>query len=621
MPMTGWGRFRAFVPSRVTLAAVLTWLVALPLGIMGVHRYDLNPLTTQGVAAPVAYALLAGIVLVGLSLVIHAEWLSGVAAGLFAAWCGITVAANLVGTPFGYGSMSGDAGRMSALVTHFSTTWLPSDAADPDLPPEYPPLYPMLVGRVAALTGRQAWGLLGTSQALLIAASVLVAFLLWRRLVPANVALALSGTVFVGLLEPSKANEVFALSMFLPLLLATFAPPKGVRALNPVIAGLLFGLMVPLYPNFLMFGLLGIALMLFVGWRGADPARAYLVHAGITVGIAALMSAWYLGPLIVAYSQGKTQVVADQFKSAALANEQLQLLGSTSILLFALQVIGAAGVVALWRRAWWARPVGLLLAGVLIVKGVMLLRFVMTGHSFLLLYVPYLFRFAAAAAGVLTLTELWRLRGAGLLERLGAPRRLSGVIAVAALIGVIAQTSWAMWLPAPAGFRDVNGGRTSTEEITNATRAHMEHLPDGSLPRYPALTMTPGLPAEQIYRLIDADLGKKADPVVLASDQRVFSFRAFRNYLPPSRESSNALTRWDDRKDVVEGIAAITNADQMSRALGDTEFGPIDVLVLQARSGQWFWRSVTFSKTAFDGPQFSVHSGLPGGYAVITRRS
>ena len=39
---------------------------------------------------------------------------------------------------------------MSALAMHFSTTWHPSDAADPALPPEYPPLYPMLVGRVAA---------------------------------------------------------------------------------------------------------------------------------------------------------------------------------------------------------------------------------------------------------------------------------------------------------------------------------------------------------------------------------------------------------------------------------------------------------------------------------------
>lgn len=142
MQMTKQGRLRAFVPSWVTLAAVSTWLVALPLGIFFVRRIGLNPLTTQGVAAPVAYALLAGIVLVGLALVVHAEWLTGVAAGLFAAWCGITVAANLVGTPFGYGSMGGDSGRMSALVTHFSTTWLSSDAADPDLPPEYPPSIP-----------------------------------------------------------------------------------------------------------------------------------------------------------------------------------------------------------------------------------------------------------------------------------------------------------------------------------------------------------------------------------------------------------------------------------------------------------------------------------------------
>lgn len=620
MSLTAWGRFRAPVPSGVTVAAVLTWLVALPLGILGVRRFDLNPLTTQGVAAPVAYALLAGIVLVGLSLVIHAEWLTGVAAGLFAAWCGITVAANLVGTSYGYGSMTGDAGRMSALVTHFSTTWVPSDAADPDLPPEYPPLYPMLVGRVAALSGRQAWSLLGTSQALLIAASVLMAFLLWRRLVPTPIALALSGTVFVGLHEPSKANEIFALSVFLPLLLASFAPPKGVRAINPVLAGVLFGLMVPLYPNFLMFGLLGTGLILFVGWRGAEPARAYLVHAGITVGIAALLASWYLGPLIFAYAQGETQVVADQFKSGALAREQLQLLGGDSILLFALQLVGAVGIVALWRRAWWARPMGLLLAGVLIVKSVMLLRFVITSHSFLLLYVPYLVRFAAAAAGVLTLWELWRLTSPRLLDRLGAPRRLAGVMVLAALIGVIAQYSWALWLPTPAGSRDANGTSLSTEKITNSARAHMEYLPDGSPPRYPSITMTPGLPATQIYRLIDADLGKEVDPVVLTTDQRVFSFRAFRNYLPPSRESSNALTRWDDRKVVVERVAAIADADQMARALGDTEFGPIDVLVLQTKSGQWMWRNVTFSKASFEDPRFSVHTGLPGGYVVITRK-
>ncbi len=539
---------------------------------------------------------------------------------MFAAWCGITVATNLVGTPFGYGSMGGDAGRMSALVTHFSTTWSPSDAADPALPPEYPPLYPMLVGRMAALTGHQAWSLLGWAQVVFISASILAAFLLWSRLVPAPVAVALSGTVLIGLNEPSKANEVFALAVFLPLVLAAFAPPKDVRALNPFLAGLAFGLMVPLYPNFLILGILGIALVMVVGWREAEEPTTYAVHAAITVGIAALLSSWYLGPLILAYSQGKTQVVADLFKSGVLAGGQFQLFATSSVLLFGLQMAGAVGIVTLWRRAWWARPMGLLLAGVLVVKAVMLLRFVVTSHSFMLLYVPYLVRFAVAAAGVLTLWEVWRLRGSGLLERLGAPRRLTGIVAVAALVGVIAETSWAAWLPAPAGSWDANGAAASTQ-VSMASRAHMEYLPSGALPRSRARSMTPGLPATQIYRLIDTDLGTAADPVVLATDQRVFSFRAFRNYLPPARESSNALTRWDDRKQVLNRIARITNPDQMARALADTEFGPIDVLVLQFRSGRWMWRDVEFSKQAFAGPRFSTHTGLPGDYVVVTRRS
>ena len=192
---------------------------------------------------------------------------------------------------------------------------------------------------------------------------------------------------------------------------------------------------------------------------------------------------------------------------------------------------------------------------------------------------------------------------------------------LAALVGVIAQSSWAAWLAAPAGLLDANGTRASAAKVSNATRAHMELLPNGSRPAYPAITMTPGLPVTAIYALIDADLGRALDPVVLTTDQRVFSFRAFRNYLPPARESSNALTRWDDRKKVVDAIAAITNPDQMARALGSTGFGPINVLVLQAKSGRWIWRDVKFSKTAFEGPHFFVHSGLPGGYVLIIRRS
>ena len=615
-----WGPSRGYLPSSSSLAACATFLVLMPLGVVGMRAWDLNPLTSQGASAPVSVALAALVVMSALALVVRREWVAGAAAGVFAAWCGSAVAASLVGTPFGYGTMLGDAGRMSALATHFASTWVPSDAADPDLPPEYPPLYPMLVGRFAALTGREAWALLGTAQSLLIALSVLAGFLAWRRLVPAGVALALSGTVLVGLEQPSKGNEVLALSVFLPLVLGAFAVPEGRRPIHPVIAGIGFGLMVPLYPNFLMFGLLGIGLVMLVGWRTSPEPRAYLVQAAVTVGIAAVLASWYLGPLLVAYSQGRTEVVADLFKSGALANTQFALLGSRSWALFALQLTGAAGVLVLWRRAWWARPMGLLAAGLMVVKAVMLLRFVDGGHSFMLLYVPYLMRFMAAAAGVLTLWEAARLLGPVLRTRLATPPRLVGVAAVAALVGVIGASAYAgSWLVMPAGYLDANGAKASGA-TSLSTAAHAEYRPDGTRPRYPYGTMAPLFPAAQVYRDIDDELGKGADPVVLSADQRVFSFRDLRNYLPPARESSNALTLWDTRERGLREIAAIDDPARLAAALAHTDFGPVDVLVLQEKRGKLLWRNIEFSPRALAGPQFAAYRRLPGGFAVFVRK-
>lgn len=615
-----WGPSRGYLPSSSSLAACATFLVLMPLGVLGMRAWDLNPLSSQGAAAPVSVALAALVVMSALALAVRREWVAGAAAGVFAAWCGSAVAASLVGTPFGYGTMLGDAGRMSALATHFAATWVPSDAADPDLPPEYPPLYPMLVGRFAALTGREAWALLGTAQSLLIALSVLAGFLAWRRLVPAGVALALSGTVLVGLEQPSKGNEVLAMSVFLPLVLGAFAVPEGRRPIHPVIAGIGFGLMVPLYPNFLMFGLLGIGLVMLFGWRSSPQPRAYLVRAAVTVGIAAVLASWYLGPLLVAYSQGRTEVVADLFKSGALANTQFAVLGSRSWVLFALQLTGAAGVLVLWRRAWWARPMGLLAAGVLVVKAVMLLRFVDGGHSFMLLYVPYLMRFMAAAAGVLTLWEAARLLAPVVHARLATPPRLVGVAAVAALVGVIGASAYAgSWLVMPAGYLDANGAKANG--VTSlSTAAHAEYRPDGTKPRYPYGTMAPLFPAAQVYRDIDDELGKGADPVVLSADQRVFSFRDLRNYLPPARESSNALTLWDTRERGLREIAAIDDPTRLAAALAHTDFGPVDVLVLQEKQGKLLWRNIAFSPRALAEPQFAAYRGLPGGFAVFVRK-
>ena len=626
----GLGRFRAFVPSRVTLAAVLTWFVALPVGVLLVRRADLDPFTLEGAVAPLGYGIAAGLVIGLIALRVRSDVVTGVGAGLFSAWSGWAIAANLVGTPYGYGSMGGDAGRLSALATYFSTTWVPSDAADPHLPAEYPPLYPMLIGRVAAWSGREAWGLIGSFQALFVSLALLTAFVMWRRLVPAPVALALSATVLMGLSEPSKANEILALAIFIPWLLASFAPPIGTRPLNPVSAGVIGGVMVPLYPNFLISGLLGIGLMLVAGWRSSEKPRAYLIHAAIVVALSAALSSWYLWPLALEYAGGKQQVVADLWKSASVLDQSLA--GKGSVLLFGLQVVGLIGLVVLWNRAIWARALGLLFVGILIARTYMLLRFTFTGHHFLMLYIPYVLRYMTAAAGVLALWELWQVRGAGLLLRLRSPQRLVGVVALGAVVAVVGAQSWHSWLPQPAGGRNSQSGVSSdgVSLPTLATLAHAEYLPDGTAPHYPALTMNPAYPADALASAIDSELGAIAQPVVLSNDQRLFAFKAYRNYLPPDRTSSNAATRWDDRKLVVDSFALIHDPTTLAKALSKTEFGQVNVLVLYRQDDHYYtWRDVYFSANAFEGPLFSVkvvraarssQQDKPAEYVVITRK-
>ena len=602
------------------IAATATFAVLLPAGVLSVRLRDLDPLTSEGAAAPVAYALAALLVVAGLCLVVRRPWCTGVAAGVLAAWASVAVACSLVGTPYGSGAMLGDAGRMSALASYFATTWASHDAADPALPPEYPPLYPMLVGRAAALVDRPAWTLLATAQAALVGASVLAAFLLWRRLVPGGVALALSVTTWAGLSEPSKGNEILALSVFLPLVLGAFAVPDGRRPLHPVLSGVLFGLMVPLFPNFLILGLLGVGGVIVLGWRGAPNRWAYARRAGVTVGLAAALSSWYLGPLLLAYASGQPEVVADLYRSMALGQGQFALFDSSSHAVLVLQAVGALGVVLWWRAAWWAPPLGVLVVGILMAKTLMLSRFTGGGHSFLLLYTPYLLQSALSAAGVLALHEAARAWGGRVVEALGTPRPLARVIAVCAVVAVLASTTYSnAWAVRPSGVDDhrraVRSGQLSLTALS-----HTDLRPDGTAPEYPWPVLTPGFPATAAYRALSGTQPPgSAAPVVLSDDQRFFSYRWFPNYLPSKRESSSALTRWDSREAEVRRLSGITGSTGLADALRHTAFGPLDALVLRRKAKRYSFRDITFSAAALFGGSFVIRP-LADHYTLFVAR-
>jgi hypothetical protein len=616
-------RWEGWIARSPGLVAVVVWLVALPVGFAVVKVQDPNPLTVGGVTTPIVAGFLLGLVALGIALRYRATVVAGAIAGLYAAWCGTVIATALNGTPYGYGSQLGDAGRMSAMVMHFSESWAVQSVGDPSAPSEYPPLYPMLVGFVGRLFDVPAWTLLGWSQAILVSAAVLVSFLMWKRIVPVAPAFVLAAVLTLAFAEPSKANELLVLGMLIPTILATFAPlPADVKRLNPIVAGVLFGLIVPWHPSHMVLSLAGIAALMLLGWRAAEDRRAYVWRAVIVVAIAAVVSSWFTVPLAAAYLTRSSQVVADQYVSAGYPIDPLPIFfgGVPENILI---VVGLVGLAALWRLAWWARPMAVYLIALLAVEGLMFARLILEFHTFMLPYVKSLVHYTLLVNGVLVLWYVWSEVVSPRIDTVRVPRHAVGVILVAGVLASTGADAWATWMPSPRG--DANASSPVPGDPNNASLAHQEWLPDGSRPRW---AMPPGkvtkFPSDAVAATIRAQVGPGVEPTTLSYDQRLFSFYPWPNWLPPSRTSASSLLRWDDRWNELRRLARIQDPAAFASATAATEFGSIDVFVLKRqKDGNLRWTSayhdVDFTEAQF-ATAFTVTPGLPGDTVVAVRR-
>jgi hypothetical protein len=600
-----------------------------------VHRLDANPLTSAGVVLPLAFGIPVGLVVFALAALWDRAWLVGVAAGGYAAWAGTTIAAALVGTPYGSGLIAGDAGRMSALAMHFSTTWHPSDAADPNLPPEYPPLYPMVIGRVAAWTGRPAWTLLQPAQIVVTSFAVVAGFLLWRRLTSDTAAFLISSAVFTCMTEPSKGNEILSLAVYLPWLLGTFAvagpePPasrllpsvwKRPKPLHPVLSGIVIGLIVPWSPQVLFLSLLGLVLVAGYSLWVAEPAarRGVLIHWAITVGVSLVVASWFVLPLAKAYLTGHVEVVADLWLGSPLVVEPFNIINPRRIIVTLLQLAGLLGIAGQLRRVWWSAPLALYLAGVVVERAVMLIRFSASGHAFMLYYVAASIGYALVAAGVLTLVQVWSWAWPRLADRAFSVRVL-GVTLAALLVSTSAYGAWIAWAPDPRGIKD---NVTNPATAYNLSMfAHAQRLPSGRKVHYPAPKSPAMLPSNQIASFVRDALGRSARPTTISNNQAIFAFEAWPNWLMPDRVAASGLTRWDYRHGLLRNLAATTDPAAMAEGMRRLEFGPLDVMVLRVRTSgaatTWNFTDVAFQPQAFAGPQFRVSAPLDG-YVVVVR--
>jgi hypothetical protein len=618
--------------------ALAAWAGTTVLGWAIVRLVDPNPLRVQGVGVPLVPGVLGALVLVGACWWRYSERLVGIAAGAYAGWASMTVLAGLNGTPFGSGGLAGDAGRLATTATHYTGTWLPSDASDPDKPPEYPPLYPMIVGRVAALLDRPAWSLLGEVEALTIGLTVMSAFLLWARLVHPATALAIAVAFVVARAEPSKAFEAVALVVLVPLVLHAFDPPPGRRPLHPVLAGVLFGLCVPLFPSPLTVAILGIAAVLVRGWLRAAERPAYLRHVLVTVGTAVVVSSWYTMPLVVTYVTGTTEVVSDQYRAAeTLATDPLQLATAGGDMLSVLRVVGILGTVLLIRRAWWAPTLLLLVLGTQLMRILMLTRFIGNGHSFQMYYGGWVVTYLTVLAGILVTARAVARLGRWAAEVPGPALevRAALVVTVGLFVSLIGYHSWAVWMPAPYGVLDREGAPVvfgpGTQPVpayveeppasyySYAAAAHAERLPNGNGPRFAMRQLASPLNADAVRAAVVKDLGSSRTPLVLSFDQRLFAFHDWDSWLPPDRPPTSSILLWDTHHAELQRLARVTDPARFAEATGRTSRGSIDVFYLQAAGTTWQMRDVAFSPAQFAAPQFVV-TPLPDGLVVVVRR-
>jgi hypothetical protein len=599
------GRLVKLNPS---LAALVTWLVCLPVAFAAASIGRGDPFRLRVAMIPVA--VLA----------------SGIAAGLFGGWVAFTLRTAVHGTPFGFGGLGSDAGRMAAMANRYSHAWRSSDGIVPSVPSNYPPLFPWLVGRASALLHVPAWRLLSPAEAITLSFAVIAGYLLWRRLLPGPLALALSLPVLVCFSLPEKAYEILALAVFIPWAVATFGdPPRG--RLHWLPAGLIGGLSIVLYWAFIVFGALGVLALVVLTWRASPDRARYARHVVLTILVAVAVASWYWIPYLGwGLLHGSSQVEY-QYQGGGIQNSPLLFLSPTP--LGVLELIGVAGLVW-WRgRVWWGRPLLLLTVGIYAYWLLGLASFVVAKHHLLLQDTPRMTNLLLATAGVLTIAQA----APGVVRRLSVGTVPAGLPTLALCLLTIwtGFTAWQAWMPggptSPTGLLQppVNSQRNDT------TAAFTSPLPGGSYPRAtPRGMRNPPFPTGIIQKDVASVLGASAAPVTLSASEQLFAYVNWPGYIGVTFGAAGIDTNWPARYADLEKLSRVIDPVAFAAAASArTEFGPIDVFILERTSpARWTWQpagspepAITFTPAQFSPDAFTVFTNLPGNFVLVVRQS
>jgi hypothetical protein len=606
-----------------SLAALVTWIICLPVAFVAARVGPADPFRLRVAMVPVV-VLIAGVIVVGIaSRLVPADLASGIGAGLFGGWVAFTLRVALHGTPFAFGGLGADAGRMAAMATRYASTWHSADGIVPSVPSNYPPLFPWLVGRASAVIHVPAWRLLGPAEVIALSFAVVAGYLLWRLVLSGPLALAVTLPVLLCFSLPEKAYEILALSIVIPWVIATFGdPPRG--RLHWLPAGLIGGLSVLLYWAFIMFFAIGIVALAVLTWRASADRARYVRHVVLTLVAAAVVASWYLVPYLGwGLLHGSSQVEY-QYQGGGIQSSPLLFLSPTP--LGVLELIGVAGLLW-WRgRVSWGKPLLVLTVGIYAYWLLGLAAFIGLSHHLLLQDTPRLTSLVLAAAGILTIAHTVP-RIARWISAGNAPAG-SPAVALGVLVIWVAVSAWQVWMPggpaAPSLFYQpaVTAGRNDT------TAAFVTALPDGSYPPAgPVSLRNPWFPTDPIENDVASVLGKNAAPVTLSITEQLFAYVNWPGYIGVTWGAAGIDTDWPARYAALRGLSVIGDPAAFAARAAHTGFGPVDVFILQPDAyGHWLWvpagapvSAIPFTPAQFSSNAFTVFTNLPGGYVLAVR--
>jgi hypothetical protein len=574
------------------------------------HRFYLDPFSALGQWLPLALGL-AVAVGVTIAYLTHGPDRAVVLGFVFVpAWIAFFLAGQLHGTPYDYGGIHYDIGRVSALATRFTVSTSSSDQFIRGLPSEYPPLFPLLIGKTAVLLDIPAWQLVGRFSVIAVAVSVPLSFVLWRRVTHAPMALALSLVSVAVYGEPRKAFEVVAAAVTVPWILATFASgTNSPSALHWISAGIIGGLLVSDYPAFLVFSAAGIVVLMALEAR-RTASGPYVRHVLLTTVTAFAVAAWFVVPWAMWVLRHATENVADLYHGLALARDLWHLPWQQEPVAAVLLTLGLGALIAGARHNHLVRCLLVIAVSLMAYRWLNVVRYENTGHTGFLVKTGRLSD-AVLVSGLL-------LGAAAVWERL-KPRaqHLTTAVPAAGLGLIMAASLTAFW------HVHRLGASTTPPSANYGRLAHATPSPDGRyLPyRVESQLHVPPFPADRVRAAIESVLGDGALPVTLSYSEVLSAYYPIYEYLGVSRYASSSLVLLPQRRAEVATLVGVRDPQAFAVRSADTRFGPIDAFVLAKRGRRLGWgSSFGFREAQFDSGVFARFD-LPGGTVVFVRRN